>query len=398
MSVYRCMGSILDDLARVEGLKSQGASVEGSASKILEGVKERLRNGDSSGDPVRDYLIVCGRLGDDSFESRVRLLRDDIASHVGEQVLLYGCNDGLSAYSSDPRDRSLHEWLRLGVIKSESFFGLSGSLKDVRNPHGGPSLVIPMDGYAWEGHSFLGYRQSVIDWTFQEGNMPLADVDISRLDNPVMNSSQFSHSRNLERHVNVHGTRLLVGNELVEMYFRIPKNQVWDLVCKRKNGLLDDERLKEVLEDCARLDLSYIQALDLLGVSPPKDFRYAFDARDLSLRVNLMNDLEHLTNTAMTDSDVKAVYGAAAYGSSWDDGAIVPVVGSSDKGVSLKSRGFTNDTNIITALKDALKLSMHTKPWELKPKPGVTINVPEYIRGLCNMYGVTIPASTSMRV
>lgn len=128
---------------QAEGSRTNAQSVSAEAHEKIEQLRERIRQGETTGDKIKDFIIARYGFLDDGIEATYRALEARLCQHVGEFILMIVKQEiffGCTGFGQKPRDRDflLTEHFYLGVLKD-------GAL--VLNIAGG-KCEIPTGNYA----------------------------------------------------------------------------------------------------------------------------------------------------------------------------------------------------------------------------------------------------------
>lgn len=182
-----------------------------------------------------------------------------------------------------------------------------------------------------------------------------------------------------------HSSQIYVGDD-VERYFVYG----WQFA--------DEKHVKSLHlfnEEDKLLDTSYVEALRLLGQQAPERFQKKYDQQQHQERVRIIDRLEFLVKQQTTlEKDIQAVYDSLPHGGFMSHGAWHIVDNEDDaRVVSGKWRQGLQETkkSVQWELQKALTLDMHLKDFKIEQKPGVTVDVPVYIKHLCEKYDVPLP-------
>lgn len=127
-----------------------------------------------------------------------------------------------------------------------------------------------------------------------------------------------------------HGFNIYAGEE-VAAYFR-------------RGGMDEEEfRIRQKFGERSPIDRSYVRALELLGQTAPEDFSKAQEA-------DRKKEIDMLINALLSEKDVES------------------------------------------NLRKAFELGLHITPRTQTLRHGITADVPEYIRGLCERYKIEVPS------
>jgi len=357
------------DIKEILELNKRSSSAQSVACEKLKGLQEKIKSGDSTGDKIRDFVIVnLGTLSPDN-EKPYRETEARLKDSVGSQILVveqkestHGCPGILPPRYIDPMFIGIDTELRLGVLTS-------GLELDI----GEGKIILPTERHARK----YGLEYSINKWELKECPISLGLYEFMNLGKEIqkrmtpMPNDLFTPFE--------HGLMLHLGEE-VEQYF------------SRNRSLLDDKCI---------LDTSYVDALNLLGLEIPERFKKKYDENVHQKRVGIINKLEELTGReSKLNTEIGLIYGRIdkrpslggrvlystgpdLLGLSEDDARVV----STGPRMKLKE----TKEEIQRYLGEAIELGMHEGDLRIKQKPGMEINVPNYICGMCEKYQIELP-------
>ncbi|MBR9691624.1 hypothetical protein GOV06_02460 [Candidatus Woesearchaeota archaeon] len=305
-----------DDMKDIEGLEKKIETAKSERYEKENEIRKKIRNGESTGDEFKDFMIVNFGLVPKGYEKQYEEMEktvNDLYQRVkdlsaGSKVLVetkqeYTHNHGRNKYVDIT-------W-QLGVLNSDFELGVENAIKFQTGEY---SQRFEHD-----------HRKT--NWELAEGDIEIScmeflyfGLEIEGKINPMRRGYRFPDADG--KSVN-----LFVGDE-VEKYFTKTKGS---------------------------LDLSYVDALDLIGADVPKDLREAYDKDIYEMKIQIICDMERLSK-----EDKKKTEGA-----------------------------------VEGCLKNAIKLGMHNTEWKYEMNPGVTMDVPEYIIKKCEEHGIEIPETVS---
>jgi len=142
------------------------------------------------------------------------------------------------------------------------------------------------------------------------------------------------------------------------------------------------------------LDLSYVDALQLLGLEIPYNFRQSYDEAVRKKKYEIARRLLRLVEQEKSlDKRIETVYSAIRTGTMIEGGGITVVEDEDDaKVVTLgdKMRVREIENEIRSTLKKALKLKMNQDSIEIgEILPGISIRMDQLITGLSKAYNVS---------
>lgn len=377
-------------------MQSKGIYLDSEAGKKIEGLRKKIKTGHTTGNIIKDFLIASyGLLSDKKLENILRNLKKNFDKHIGEQVLVIkeeetveGCTGfGHPGYYGHSSTHILSKLENSLVFNS----------KEER-------VEIPTKKYVVR-HDFCTDK-----WMLEQGNFKIPALYLLDLDKevpirrgggcfgvgiPTFNGN-FSDLKS--------GLRIVIGSRDVELFFRLGSNHFFYFkkeIEKRKIDYQDlEKKVKKIEKGRGYLNLSYAKGLMLLGENVPDDFREKYEERELDKKKEIVSRLEGLIEREVgLTKEINAIYnnidrrprvGDRILGSIGPD---VPGMSEDDANVvSAKQRIELKETRqeIASYLNNALKLEMHKIDLIIEKKPGITINVPEYITKMCENYKVKI--------
>ena len=245
----------------------------------------------------------------------------------------------------------INETLELGILKS----GLDLDLENAK-------IIFPMKEYVTKKDSNSNDNK----WELRKGPIWFYYHEFTHLGKSLERTIMIDAEINFD-----YGLRLFLGNE-VEKYF------------EKKTPFGD-----------TYLDTSYVEALTLLGQKAPKRFRKKYDEEVYQEKVEVIDKLLGLTKReAELDENIKSIYGSIKDGGFVRDGALVNVENKSYAMiVSMEPRMELEEIrrDIQWWLKEGIKLGMHKGKLIMEQKPGIELNVPKYISGICEKYQIELP-------
>ncbi len=358
------------DIKEILELNKRSSSSQSVAFEKLKRLQEKIKSGDSTGDKIRDFVIVnLGTLSPDN-EKPYRETETRLKDGVGNQILveeqkktIHGCPGIVPPRYIDPMFIGIDTELRLGVLTS-------GLELDI----GEGKIILPTERHArrYGLDEYSGNK-----WELKEGPISLGLYEFMNLGKEVQR--RMTPMPNYLSTPFEHGLMLHLGEE-VEQYF------------SKNRSLLDDKCI---------LDTSYVDALNLLGLEIPKRFKKKYDENVHQERVGIINKLEELVGReSKLNAEIKSIYGRIDKRPSlggrvlYSTGPDLPGLSEADAGiVSIGPRGELKETKeeIQRYLKQAIELVMHKGDLRIKQKPGMEINVPNYICGMCEKYQIELP-------
>ncbi|MFC1754914.1 hypothetical protein ACFL96_16215 [Thermoproteota archaeon] len=361
-------------LRQAQEAQKKKEKADSEAQQQLSDLRQRIKAGEeTTGDNVDDFMLVIAGLEDyQDIGKRLKLLRTEIEENQGQQVLVLegqehigGCTGfGGSGYYESSR---MH---RLGVLEGEIDFmyPVEGEKRTMFSGSR-PSVVIPTAKYAQKGSRFRsGYDDK---WELGEGLLEIGMEDLLGWGNDLPDRGMIEPVRggveSLERSL-----QILIGEEAVELYHRVPGYQLFGpsgVFNRRKEGKLSDEELEELLNGFFKdhADLGYVDALRLIDHSVPEYFQTKYDTFYENKRQKVIKDLFELVDI------------------------MDPLVSKEELHWSERDKLKDARKKMTGTLKEAFELNLHKDERELVLRPGMRVDVPEYITGMCEQYDIEIP-------
>ncbi|MEA3248682.1 MAG: hypothetical protein U9Q73_03185 [Nanoarchaeota archaeon] len=334
------------DIQKILELSNKSSSAQSEAFEKLKQLQEKIRGGDSTGDKIRDFVIAnLGTLSPEA-EEPYRETEARLKNRAGSQILvvkqsesIQGCPGITPPAYIDPRFIGVDTKLKLGILTS----GLELDIKE-------GSIILPTDK-----HAIKYDRYSRSKWKLKEGPISLNWYEFANLGKEV-HRRMTPLSNDLSAHFE-HGLTLHLEEE-VEKYFGGDRH----------------------------LDTSYVEALNLLGHEAPERFIKKYDGEVYRTRVGVINKLEELTSReAKLNYEIRSIYGSMEDEDYAGVVSIRPIMKLKEMKLKETREG------IQRYLKQGIELGMHRGDLKIEQKPGMEINVPAYISGMCGKYQVEIP-------
>ena len=141
------------------------------------------------------------------------------------------------------------------------------------------------------------------------------------------------------------------------------------------------------------LDESYAQALEILGLEAPENFRKVYQGKILAKKFKIVAELlTNLEKEKTLDKRIENIYSSISQGGMIEGGAITPLEDEDDAlVVSLGSRERSREarSEVESLLKRALELKMNKDDIDIPEIfPGVPIKMSDFITGLCRSYKI----------
>jgi hypothetical protein len=241
-----------------EDLK-KAQDVAGQGNQELAALRQRIVNGESLGDHIKDYIFVSyGVTEFPAAEEKLRKFSETVEAHNGQQVMLLYTKSELiergGCFSSDRYENTL-VGQQLGLLDGEIKFDLV---------KGG--ILLPTNKYVQKGEDPFFFDFGTEAWKLKEGNI-------------VVPGYHFRVALALEES-RLPGPEMFFGDE-VEFYF---SSNHWEFDAYKnskdrsedKKGML--ERSFHFARDSA-VNLQYIAALNLLDVEVPPRFQERYNTQ-----------------------------------------------------------------------------------------------------------------------
>lgn len=351
-------------IKEIFSLSKQGQNSQATAAKKLKELGERIKKGESTGDKIKDFVISLGAISED-YEKPYRKMEARLKNKTGNQILvvkqqesIHGCPGIIPPQHIDPIFIGVDTELKLGVLTG----GLELNIEE-------GMIIFSTDKYVRK----YG-KLSEENWELKESPISLGWFEFMNLGKEVQGRT-FSMPNNFSTNFQC-GLRVHVGEE-VEKYFR-----------------------RESFAKVRPLDTSYVEALNLLKQEVPQDFRIAYDKKVYQKKVGMINKLEELTAEELKLKEaIGLVYGRVDKrptlggevlystkpefrGLDKDDAKIITF--------NQRERLESVRQSINNYLGQAINLGMHKEDLRIERKPGFEVNVPVYISGMCEKYGIKI--------
>ncbi len=349
---------VLDEL-----LEQAKAHREGGNTP-LQGLQERIRGGESTGDPCHDFAITqVGELEPGKWTERFRGVYDQLAASKGKLVVV------LHEVGHDGSDG-----LRLGSsnLTEAAFIGFLKENGELSFDHEGCEIVLPTDGYVQingfetglgkgrfdtsDAEAFSRSYIKVEGMVERDGPIRVHGVYLKYLDSNIITHDHIGGFMGTgPAKLSGEALTILTGDSAV-LYFvnkdrrdAIMRTEWLARVRAVKSGeALEDQRLEP-----NHFDLTYLTICDMLG-----------------------RDDAPLYSMFKAEEDKR-------YNEEFEE--INKVLG---RYPLIAERG-----TIVRNLEAAVRRGMHTQPSIIELHPGVNIDFPVYLKALCKRYEVDIPES-----
>ena len=215
-------------------------------------VQERIKNGESLGNPIKDYLYVgYGTTDFPVVEQKLQELSDKVNVHNGQQVMVLYLKNKLvdeGGCFSGPEYNQEIVGRQLGVLKGELKFDLE-SLE----------IILPTEMYVQKGEEpfFFDLREGT--WKGKEGGITIPGYHFE-------SSYPFFEGERLP------APELFFGDE-VELYFSTSGSSFKQYLSSRSEECFK----RELLEGTFPVNAEYLTAATMLGVEVPARFKRKYD-------------------------------------------------------------------------------------------------------------------------
>lgn len=305
------------------------AAMKAAQLKIRELQLEIKRGSDSTGDPVKDYVIAAfGMIGEPNIEDRLKRWQEVVEQHQGEQVLAVG-----ETYQKHGEDGCFSSSYYLGSDRYLQLGVINGPL---RFDYGQDQIIVPTGKTVKNGSRFVTSYHSEWQpqWKLHSEPIIIEDDDL------------LVSRRNSDRECS--RFEVLIGNELVGLYFKVCHSYQWVYHEHTLNEIAKGPK-QYPLDD--RPDLSYVPALELLGVEIPFNFKLAADKANPQRQEKFFREIYELSLKPETEPQ------------------------------ALKQK-----------LEYALQVGIHEKPIAVDgSRRGISIHSIEFLRGLCEEHQIPMP-------
>jgi len=262
-----------------------------------------------------------------SFQQNLSDLETKLNSAVGKPVLVV--ENSVESYGCGGSQQHISRRERLGVLTSIPNLPFKKGTAETFSPY----LILPMERHVDD----LKLKKGSIDISvYGSLSQFLLGKDASY---EIWEGGCFSSAWKISKP----SFMLEVGKD-VETYFRIHNVMPW---YPGKSLQEVAELLKNKPDSGARIDTSYVLAMDLLGLEEkvPEDFRKMHDTEIYAKRIDLLKKLEeHIGRNPKDEQKIK---------------------------------------NLLSC---AIDLEMHAIDLILEGEPGKTLEISKYILGLCDSY------------
>ncbi len=347
---------VLDEILRLE--KDTKNTISKNNKKI-ETIKEKIIKKElSTGDNIKDFLIILNSSLNQEMDGELRLLKNKIMDKQGEQILVDRTRvgkHGKDGCFSSSYEIEENEELRIGIIKGELNFDLSSY-----------NILIPTEKHA------IGKGRNILELNDRKFQLVSEPIKIQAIDffdgflklTPIFGYGEEMGHNTLRGRFMDNKTRVILGNDQVELYFKLSKDLgFYEHLDDMLSGKMDKESIANWLEHYRIFDLSYVDALNVLGLDIPGEFKTQYDDKSYKRKIEIIEDLEKQTKEeSLLENKVNLTR-------------------------ELRDELRLVKRDIAITLMEAIELKMDKEKFTLKKAPGVTMEVSEYISALLNKYG-----------
>ena len=120
--VHQEIQSILELEAQASAVETHAQAISAQANEKMKELQGRIKRGATTGDRIKDFVIVCYGFLNEEIEAVYRDLEARVGQHVGEFVLMIANEEnfhGCTGFGHEPKDEDyvLDEHLYLGILK-----------------------------------------------------------------------------------------------------------------------------------------------------------------------------------------------------------------------------------------------------------------------------------------
>ena len=367
-------------LEEVESLRGQSQTSSEEANARLDGLKQRIIDGETTGDPITDFAIVAHNTFSPEAEQPYRNLAEMLKDREGEQVLVVSEEIESNYQSGCFGDRGgtyVESTFMLGVLNSGVELEIGDGKTDFSLFHGlrlrignenlhGPRVIIPTERYVAKSQ---GGGDS--GWELVEGNIQISSFVFSCF--------------------NAKGERTWPEGIMISR--RGGLNKRHNLLVKVGEDVPNSFRSQRSLYND---DFSYVRALELLGIKDqaPDDFVIGYNQEIGEAKGGIVKRLiELLEEGGVSRSRIESIYGVAERGGVVSERGSKTLVENEDDAFVVSFRDKENLQRVCREIKgqleSAVKLGMHDEELVLDGEiPGQSLDAQVLIRTLCTTYEV----------
>src|SRR3989338_5096206 len=376
-------------------LKEESSKKASELQELRSKIREQIKNGETTGDKIKDYLIVVGAQYPDGEFTRsdfkglyhsLRILDRKIKESQLEVFMLVKERESISGCTGFGHKgfKSKDAILEIGFLNGELRFDFS--------PHSefnegkitippSPEVIIPTSKYATMDNSRFERKLGLVekDMGIDMHYLPGLDKHLPEFGPLEKEISIFNSS--IDRVVNY-----FVGDE-VPLYFKIHPIHRDHILERLRRGELTGEKLAELMNTklIKDIDTMYVAALNLLGKSAPEEFHMAYNGQIYDGKVKIVTELiDLIKNEKKISGRINEIMGSV-------DNDLVDDVAATLISSPLRDEIKDIRRDIGCNLREAVQLDMDKTPWVLDiGEKGEQIDVPRYVKGLIDKYELSI--------
>ncbi|MBI4116448.1 hypothetical protein HY449_01750 [Candidatus Pacearchaeota archaeon] len=304
----------------------------------------------------------------ENFKRAFSDLETKLSNAVGQRVLAVENSVGRHGITTMRRLGVLRSHWRFVPYKASEIDNKLAALKIIEPEKSfGHNFVLPMDRYA--EYSDNGYTGP--EWKLKEGQIIIPPYDFSRFGQNAEYSLGKDGCFSTALRISKPALEFHTGED-VELFFRF-NNAISRY--RQKNLQETAEFLKNRSDNERWMDLSYVEALDLLGLPAPKDFREKYDARVLDDRIKIVKELYELSvKEPQLKNDIERIT-KNCKGSPYEGDEVF---------VTAKQRGQLGDVYSERGrfLEKAVQLGINDWNERVDLAPGLSVVASEFLKGV----------------
>lgn len=385
-----------DDIAEYGEASSKSQSVKSELNERIIKIREKISNGKTTGDKIKDFLIFNGVQYSDGehvtlqyarMEQNLRELDAVVKNNIGNQFLLIKQDEEEDDSGLFDEFKHINNNLELGVVSGELAFYLK--IHPI-NPFGDNyDVIIPTGKKVVRGPNNFnsGWELKEGDLGFDMGYASVIGRELSVFDEGHQHLDDFLLFRDSNK-----GLVFYTGDE-VPLYFGLHQGHRSLIITKFRKGEISKEKLDEIVKlDKSNIDISYVDALNLLGVEAPPEFKEIYDKRKYEEKVGIVSRLRELIGKKPRIRErIRSLYEVAGSGGGglYEDGADTSIVDRDDAFVvSWADRDKLKETEreIVGLLETVKKLGIDKGEMKIELEPGLTLDVPKYLSAVLDVY------------
>lgn len=388
------MSSIEEEINEILKEQSKSSESQKERTEQLSFLREKIKNGEeSTGDPIKDFMLAYYLEQKMGVEEKIISLEKDISNNQGIQIFVIK-EEGIY---HPPRINSYVMYCmppmgNMGKNKEENIGILDGNLSF--NMKAG-NLLIPTKEYVARGNNLMNINTKRGEG-LQKGPIKINYTEFVYLNESIPDTGSSHNSRIFN------SLRILIGDEFITYFYKMPTTfdyygkKFWELIEKKMDGKQVQKEIDN-LTNGKQVDSFYYEALKLLGQKVPKEYQERYDKQIYEEKVEIINKLNKLIEEETELSDkIEKLYGRIDKRPKlggrilYETEPSIPGLDEDDIAIisyPLKEKLKKIKGEIKGYLKQAINLDMDKEKLILKTgKPGITINVPEFISGLHKNY------------